>query len=276
MNFTMRFPGGRAKALTFSYDDGVAQDIRLIDIFVKHGLKGTFNINTGLISKTDAVGGKGRMSDAQLIPLYRDAGMEVAVHASTHPRLESLPAPQITDEILKDRREIERRFGVITRGMAYPYGTYNDTVLQCLRACGIVYSRTTQSTHNFGIPTDWLQLPATCHHNDPRLQELCGRFLEKQFRPIDSCALFYVWGHSYEFDTNDNWNVMEEFAERIGGKEDIWYATNIEIYDYVKAFEALEISLDYTIVKNPTMTDVWVNVGNVLTKFPAGSVTKLG
>ena len=39
----------------------------------------------------------------------------------------------------------------------------------------------------------------------------------------------------FEFDNNDNWNVIEEFAKKIGNREDIWYATNIEIYDYVNS-----------------------------------------
>ena len=36
---------GMKKALTFSYDDGVTQDIRLIEIFNKYNLKATFNLN---------------------------------------------------------------------------------------------------------------------------------------------------------------------------------------------------------------------------------------
>ena len=47
MGIFMRFPGGKKKALTLSYDDGVEQDIRLIDIMKKNGLKGTFNLNSG-------------------------------------------------------------------------------------------------------------------------------------------------------------------------------------------------------------------------------------
>ncbi len=43
----MRFPGGRKKALTLSYDDGVEQDRRLMQIMDAHGLKGTFNLNSG-------------------------------------------------------------------------------------------------------------------------------------------------------------------------------------------------------------------------------------
>ena len=69
--------------------------------------------------------------------------------------------------------------------------------------------------------------------------------------------LFYLWGHSYEFDNNDNWDVIEKFAERAGGNSDVWYATNIEIYDYVQAYQALRVSVDESIVHNPTATKVW-------------------
>lgn len=55
-NLFMRFPQGRAKALTLSYDDGVEQDIRLIEIMGKHGLKGTFNLNSGLYAEEGITG----------------------------------------------------------------------------------------------------------------------------------------------------------------------------------------------------------------------------
>ena len=42
------FPGGLNKAFTFSYADGVTQDERLIALFDRFGVKGTFNINSGL------------------------------------------------------------------------------------------------------------------------------------------------------------------------------------------------------------------------------------
>lgn len=69
--------------------------------------------------------------------------------------------------------------------------------------------------------------------------------------------MFYLWGHSYEFDNDDNWQVIEDFAAYAGGREDIWYATNIEIYDYIKAYEALQVSVDESLVHNPTVTDLW-------------------
>ena len=42
------FPGGRHKVLTMSYDDGRQEDYRLVELFNKHGIKGTFNLNAGI------------------------------------------------------------------------------------------------------------------------------------------------------------------------------------------------------------------------------------
>ena len=75
--------------------------------------------------------------------------------------------------------------------------------------------------------------------------------------------MFYLWGHSYEFDNDDNWNVIEEFCAYMGNREDIWYATNIEIYDYVMAYQSLQIDEDKKKVHNPTGIDVWFVENNV-------------
>ena len=45
-NVFMRFPGGAYKVVTLSYDDNVEEDVRLVEIMKKHGLKGTFNLNS--------------------------------------------------------------------------------------------------------------------------------------------------------------------------------------------------------------------------------------
>ncbi len=82
--------------------------------------------------------------------------------------------------------------------------------------------------------------------------------------------LFYVWGHSYEFEANDNWNVIEEFAAMIGDRDDIWYATNIEVYDYFKAYRELIFNADMSICINPTAMDVWFAYGDKEVYAPAG------
>lgn len=254
----MRFPGGISRALTLSYDDGVEQDIRMVEILDKYGLKCTFNLNGGCFAPEGKVYPEGtvhrRMTKERCMELYKNSPHEVAVHAYTHPFLERLSPAQIAYEIIKDREELEASFGCIVRGMAYPYGAYSDEVVRVLEDCGIVYARTTKSTEKFDIPTDWLRMPATTHHCNPKLMELARKFIETDNkRP----QLFYLWGHTYEFEDRNNWNVIEEFAEYMGGRDNIWYATNIEVYEYVEAFKRLVFSADMRLVKNPTDKDIW-------------------
>ncbi|MBO5060446.1 MAG: polysaccharide deacetylase family protein [Clostridia bacterium] len=282
MNTFMRFPQGKSKALTFSYDDANRDDIRLVEIFNKYGLKGTFNINTGILANSS---GEEHLTVSEAKSLYASGGHEVAVHAVQHPFLEQLPPILALHEVLEDRAYIEREFGTITRGMAYPFGTYSDAVVEVLRAAGIAYSRTVSCTENFGIGADWLRLKATCHHNNPRLMELAEKFVNGSNNiPFNKGPwLFYVWGHSYEFTNNDNWNVIEDFAAYTSGKEDIWYATNIEIYDYIDAYKRLIFDYDGTRVYNPSAQDIWFlyepvmhNPSSKMIKVPAGECVLVG
>ena len=255
----MRFPKGRAKALTLSYDDGTEQDIRLIRIMNQNGLKGTFNLNSGRFAPEGTVYPPEefhrKMTVRQVKEVYTDSGHEVAVHGLTHPFLEKLPESMAMWELLKDRENLENTFRTIVRGMAYPFGTCNDTVVECLKKAGLVYCRTTISSHSFDIPADWFRLQATCHHNDPELMPLVRKFIEEM--PAREPWMFYLWGHSFEFETGDNWEVIEEFAAFAGGHEDVWYATNIQIHDYVQAYWRLEFSVDGRQVYNPTVTELF-------------------
>lgn len=262
----MRFPGGKRKALTLSYDDGVEQDIRLIEIMQKHHLKGTFNLNSGRYASEDTVYPKGtiqrRMTRQQVSKIYKDSGMEVAVHGFSHPCLDSLPVNLCINDVIKDRENLETQFETIIRGMAYPYGSYSNEVIECLKCAGIAYSRTVNSSGDFSIPTDWLRWETTCHHNDSRLMELAKKFITEDV--YSDPWLFYLWGHSYEFELNDNWNIIERFAEYISCKEDIWYATNIEIYEYVEAYRRLVYSMDGCRVFNPTAFVLWLEKNSKL------------
>ena len=260
----MRFPEFRSKALTLSYDDGTVFDKKLMEIMQKHGLKGTFNINSGLFAEKE---GERRMTERECVELFADSGMEVAVHGIKHLSLAEVPDEIVLKEVLGDRENLEKLFGRQIRGMAYANGSYSDRVVGLLKGCGIKYSRTTVSTESFDIPTDWLRLPATCHHKNPKLFGLLDLFLEKPpenlyfWNKAYYPRLFYLWGHSYEFNDCDNWDIMEKFAEKAGNRDDVWYCTNGELYDYVKAYDSLEYSVDGASVFNPTSTSVWLDFG---------------
>jgi peptidoglycan/xylan/chitin deacetylase (PgdA/CDA1 family) len=217
------------KALTLSYDDGVEQDRRLVEILNRYGIKVTFNINSGIQTGANSWENKTvhikRMNIAGLPELYR--GHEVAVHSLTHPHLENLDDDTIRNELEQDKINLERIFGQKVCGMAYPYGTFNDRVIAIAKACGLRYSRGVKSTHDFGIPPELLEFQPTCHHKDPLLMELAEKFIKS--KPATP-ELFYLWGHSYEFDVDNNWPVIEEFCKLIANRDDIVYCTNREAF----------------------------------------------
>ena len=272
-----RFPGGLRKALTLSYDDGVEQDIRFMNILDKHGIKCTFNLNSGCWAPEGTVYPKGqihrRLSKSQVEKLYANSNHEVAAHCLTHASLTELSPSEMAWEVLADRKNLEEMFGGLVRGFAYPFGTYSDQVVDALKATGVAYARTVVSTNDFSIPTDWLRLHPTCHHNAPNLMELCDRFLSDSV-PFGS-RLFYLWGHSYEFEADDNWQVIEDFCEKMAGHDDIWYATNIEIVDYVNACRSIRASADGRTLHNPTSTDVWADVDGKTVCIRAGETVRV-
>lgn len=270
----MRFPDGRDRALTFSYDDGVIQDMRLVELLNRYGMKGTFNLNSGLYnSETDRSINR-RMTERQITELFANSPHEVACHSYTHPSLTECSSGCATYEVIKDREALEAQFGTVIRGMAYPYGTVNDEVVDALKACGIVYARTVVSTEKFDLPRDWLRMPATCHHNNPRLMELAKQFVDKPVKLEPK--LFYLWGHTYEFDDNDNWNVIEDFVEFMSGREEqIWYATNMEIYEYIHDYEQLIWSVNSSMVTNPTNRTLWLAMNSKSYSVAPGETLRL-
>lgn len=274
----MLLKDGKRKAVTLSYDDGVIQDIRLIEIMNKYGIKGTFNLNSGQLRPEDALPiteptgtTRDRMKLSEAVRVFKASGQEVAVHGLNHLNPVACTDPELVYEITADRINLEREFGTIVKGMAYAYGNYNEAVTEVLKKCGIVYARTVASTNGFSIPENWLEWHPTCHHNNPELMKLAESFIEAPLKPI-SCELriFYLWGHSYEFDRDNNWDVIEKFAEYIGKREDIWYATNKEIYEYVEAYKRLELSMDSGIVYNPSNQSVWARINGTAYEIKPG------
>ena len=218
---------GKTKALTFSYDDGVESDRKLVSILNKYGMKCTFNLNSGLMTRASNWNYNGfqvfHINATAIGDLY--AGHEIASHTLTHADLIYLDDDTVSNEILTDRKHLQSMFGQPIRGMAYPVGYYDERVEKIAGQCGILYARTTVSTHSFGIPDDLLAYHPTCHHDDEDLFELAKRFLELE---TETPQVFYVWGHSYEFDGKKNWDRLERFCELMAGRQDIDYCTNSE------------------------------------------------
>ena len=91
------WPKGKRKAFTLSYDDGVTQDIRFIEMLNKYKLKGTFNLNSGLLGQPGVITiGRKPVTHNKVCPedvksIY--AGHEVASHGLYMPRFATLTQP---------------------------------------------------------------------------------------------------------------------------------------------------------------------------------------
>ena len=225
---------GKRKAITFSYDDGVLQDRRLIKLFNKYGLRATFNINSELLGRAGMLFRGGitvshcKWLAEEVAKIYE--GHEVAAHTLTHPLLPKVADDEVIRQVEQDRVNLEALTGIPVVGMAYPGGgvNYDERVVELLRqGTDLAYARTTVCTGAFDLPKDPLTLHPTAFHLDfERLYALADAFFADD---SDAPRLFYIWGHSYELDINDTWEELEKFCAYIAGHEDVFYGTNREV-----------------------------------------------
>lgn len=276
----LRFPGGKEKAVTLSYDDGNTADKKLSDIITKYGMKCTFNLMGRAICNC--------LTDEEMKYYYLDRGHEIAVHGVAHRAEGKQRAIEGIKEVLDCRLELEGRFGIIIRGMAYPdsgitsfaNGASYDNIKHYLKDLDIVYSRTLgRDNDSFMLPDDWYAWMPTAHHDNKNIMEYIDRFVKMEIDPMYVSdrypRLFYMWGHSFEYEHNKNWEHLEDICQRLGGKEDIWYATNMEIYRYVEAYSSLSYSADEKIIYNPSLLTVWFNIDGQTFSIKPGETLKL-
>ncbi len=253
------YPNGKRKAVTFSYDDNQIHDRRLIEILNQYGLKGTFHLNSGRIganSENDDF-----IAWEEVKELY--SGHEVACHGLYHPYFGQLSKTELQYQILEDKRLLENAVNYVIRGMSYPFGEYTEETITVASALGIEYSRTVEATGGFGWPADFMKWHPTCHQNEVFFHdELIERFLNSP--AYLNLPLFYIWGHSFEFPREDTWEKMEQLCDKLHACEEIWYATNIEIKDYICAVRNLIYSVDHKIIYNPTSVTVYLEHGDSL------------
>ena len=199
-----------------SYDDGRLEDRRLVELFNRYGIRGTFNLNGGLPRPE-------RIPESEWVELYK--GHEVACHTYHHPTISRSPLDQTARQVLADRMQLEGVMGYPVRGLAYPNGSWTPEIAALLPALGIRYAR--------------------------------------------------VGGHSFEFRTEEDWALMEQFCQLAGGREDTWYATNIEIVDYMADAARLQYTAAGDKVCNPNAQSIWVEVDGRHYEIPAGKTVAL-
>ena len=225
----------KMKAVTFSYDDGITQDIRLIELLNKYNLKCTFNLNSENLAKKGILIRNGlRIAHYKIHPddvksVYE--GHEVAVHTLTHPNLTQCDDNEVIRQVEQDRLNLSELVGYEVVGMAYPCGgvNNNDHVAELIKNhTGVKYSRTITTNDSFDPQENLLRFNPTVYHLDfDKMMKLGEEFIE--LKP-ETPKVFYIWGHSYEMDYGaDYWVKLEEFFKLISNKDDIFYGTNKEV-----------------------------------------------
>lgn len=262
------FPNGKTKALILSYDDGLSQDTLLVAILNKFKLKGSFNLNSGLLG-TEASWLKGLvgktgvyLNENQIKTTYENH--EIAAHSVSHPHLVVLPDEEIDNEISNDIKNLEKISNTLVRSFAYPFGEYNENLLSILRKSGVTNARTVNDTQSFELPEDFLIWHPTCHHSIA--SESINQFVQtKSEKP----SLFYMWGHSWEFDKNsenNNWQYFEDLCEKLSGNSNIWYVGAGEFVEYIDAIKG--ITGQDELINNSNVS-VWIKKDGDLTLIKA-------
>ena len=188
----------------------------------------------------------------------------------------------ITREILEDKNRLETIIKKPVIGIAFPNGSVNNKVIEIAKSLGIQYGRIAADNYasvksaeyfansadgpillgdstGFEMPEDYMRWLPTCHHNH-NLLNFAEKFIaltKKQY-----LYMMYVWGHSFEFEKNNNWEIIEDFCAKIGNRDDIWYATNGEIVEYNHLFDNLQFFADNEYVFNPSAKSVWIRVND--------------
>ena len=223
---------GKKKAVTFSFDDGVTQDIRLIEIFNKYGLKCTFNLNSALLGlkgtfvRNEREVTHNRIPASKIKEVY--AGHEIAVHTLAHPTLTVLDDETVIYQVEEDRKQLSKLCGYEVVGMAYPNGPNDDRVAALIKNhTGVKYARTVTSTGNFDLQTNYFRFNPSTYYINEDFEEVVDRFLALQ---TDEPQLLYIWGHAYEMDAEYiTWEKFERICKKLSGRADIFYGTNKDV-----------------------------------------------
>ena len=253
------YPYGRKKAFNITYDDGVLQDIRFVDLLNKYNIKGTFNLNSQLMQQQfEWQHEKGitvkRLPQDKVVELYRNH--EVASHTLTHPYMHDMSRDEIMYQLGMDKYNLQQLFGREIYGFAVPFSFYSDTIAECAKNCGFEYARCSEERLCYTPAENYYWWAAGIFH----LNNKFASFVEDFFATQQELALCQIVGHSYDLDTENMWDMMENILQKISADKDIVSLTNIEIVRYLKAMRTAEITENY--IKNNSDTALWFEVNN--------------
>ncbi len=239
------------KYFTMSFDDGITQDARIMDICRKYGMPCTFNINTSLFGVNwpwvgEMVGKPGlshqRFTEEEIrAGVYN--GFDVEVHTLNHPSLARNygdDKAQIIHEVLDDFKNIEALTGIAPAGMAYPGGCEHDTspfvIDTILENTPVRFARLAvppKDPDAFALPERFMRwYPSSSFVFIDNCRTLATSFIEAV--PEDRDLLLYLWGHGYDLDSENLWDAFEEIVAMLAKAPDVICVSNADLYRIFK------------------------------------------
>lgn len=140
-----------AKPVVITFDDGFAAQRSAVDALIRHRMKATFYIIDGGPSSAWCIGAGRRYGDPlqppggcgdsyynwdQVRELDRTGLITIGAHTINHRNLAMLSPAEQEYEIKEGKRVLEREICHPVRHFAYPYGAYDATSVQLVRAAG--------------------------------------------------------------------------------------------------------------------------------------------
>ena len=266
------YPNGKSKAFSITYDDGVLQDIRFVELLDKYNIKGTFNLNSELMKQEfEWIHESGmvvkRLPEEIVTKLYKNH--EVASHTLTHPFMNNLSEEEIMYQLKQDKTNLEKIFGREVLGFAVPFDYYNDMIANCAKKCGFEYARMSEERYSYTPPEEYYYWAAGALHTSQGFNE----FVEKFFSTYEELALCQIVGHSYDLDVENMWEGIEDILKCVSKDKDIISMTNIELVRYLKAIRSVDITEDSII--NTTDMELWFEVdGKVVSIKPTEKIVR--
>lgn len=266
------YPGGKAKAFNITYDDGVQQDIRFVEMLNKYGIKGTFNLNSGLMKEEfEWTHESGlvvkRLPEKVVVDLYQNH--EVASHTLSHPYMYNLTEAEIMNELVTDKTNLQRLFGRTVFGFAVPFDYYSDLIEKCVMNSGFEYARISEESYSYIPGTDYYRWKAGIFHLNSDLEA----FVEEFLKTDEELALCQIVGHSYDLDTECMWDRIEAILKKVSEDTDVVPVTTIELVRYLKAMR--NATVEEFAIKNNSDIDLWFNVdGEIKVLCPGESYLK--
>lgn len=251
------YPNGKEKAFNLTYDDGIYDDYKFVELLNKYNLKGTFNLNSKLMKENFSwthETGKiiKRISPQEAVCLYK--GHEVASHTLTHPYMNNLTKKEILKELIDDKKNLEEIFKKQILGFAVPFDFYSKEISECVKETGFEYGRISEESNSWIPSEDYYFWKASIIHFNLNLENFVNEFIKTN----DELALCQIVGHSYDLEVENKWNLIENIFKKISESKNILPMTNIEIIKYLKAIRSVKIS-ENKIINNSDL-ELWFEV----------------